>query len=215
MSTRLKIAVSSPSDDDDATSTSHHPDDGLDDSNSGNTDETAADDNNPAGNGDGDGDENDESKDVAGSTEADVMEKSSVAYTVKTKKKKEGVVDSILKFFGFRKNIKPRLREIIVRNGDKDGEKLHLNVLWPCECIILKKKLQAFVGIRSDNQRLVSVVLTPILSRSFIRRTPPTNPGKGLTTNTKLLFLFSPSPFPFLPLPPPIPLSPRSTAAAS
>ena len=37
----------------------------------------------------------------------------------------------------------------------QDGEKLHLNCIWPCETIILKKKLQAFVGIRADNQRLV------------------------------------------------------------
>jgi len=47
------------------------------------------------------------------------------------------------------------LRELVVRNSEKDNEHLHLNVLWPCECIILKKKLQSFAQIRATNQRLI------------------------------------------------------------
>lgn len=64
-------------------------------------------------------------------------------------------VDFSLRAVGLRRRIRPKLKEVIVRNSDKDGERLHLNCIWPCETLILKKKLQAFVGVRSDNQRLV------------------------------------------------------------
>ncbi|GMI20628.1 hypothetical protein TeGR_g925 [Tetraparma gracilis] len=63
--------------------------------------------------------------------------------------------DFTLKLLRLRKNVKPRLRELTVRNSEKNNEHLHLNVLWPCHCIILKKKLQSFVQIRSANQRLI------------------------------------------------------------
>jgi len=66
-----------------------------------------------------------------------------------------GCLDFTLRLVGLRRRRRPKLREILVRNSEKDGEKLHLNCIWPCETIILKKKLQAFVGIRADNQRLV------------------------------------------------------------
>ena len=36
-----------------------------------------------------------------------------------------------------------------------NGKHLHLNVIWPCEILVLKKKIQALCSIRSDNQRLV------------------------------------------------------------
>jgi hypothetical protein len=64
-------------------------------------------------------------------------------------------VDGILRATGIRKTIKPYLRELTIRNTEKNNEHLHLNVLWPCEVIILKKKLQAFIQIRSVNQRLI------------------------------------------------------------
>jgi len=63
--------------------------------------------------------------------------------------------DAILKFLRLRKNVKKRLREIVIRNSDNGGKEIILNVIWPCPCLILKKKLQAFAGVRADNQRLV------------------------------------------------------------
>lgn len=42
-----------------------------------------------------------------------------------------------------------------MKQSDEDGKHLHLNVIWPCQIIILKKKIQAQCSIRSDNQRLV------------------------------------------------------------
>ena len=64
-------------------------------------------------------------------------------------------LDNLLKFLHIRHTLKSRLREITIRNSDNDGKPIILNVLWPCECFIIKKKLQSFAGVRADNQRLV------------------------------------------------------------
>ena len=67
-----------------------------------------------------------------------------------------GCLDFTLKLLRLRKNIKPHLREVTVRNtDDSERKEIHVSVIWPCETLILKKKLQAFAGIRADNQRLV------------------------------------------------------------
>ena len=63
--------------------------------------------------------------------------------------------DYTLRLLRLRRDVKPFLRELTVRNSVKGNEHLHLNVLWPCPCLILKKKLQAFVSVRATHQRLV------------------------------------------------------------